>query len=107
MKLNEVSISRECKDNLMSHELISVNYNGLKADFETHYVKYFDTEMGLTEEQAINAKSNMFDTFCTGAIVATNNKSNFRRNFNLPKSVIEEMNKPKVIVPEKPKLILK
>lgn len=33
MKLNEVTISKECKDNLMSHELISVNYNGLKDVF--------------------------------------------------------------------------
>lgn len=106
MKLNQVAISEDVKTHLKNNELLAVNLNSLKDDFERHYVDYFDTEMEITEEMAILSKSSMFETFCMGAVIATDTKSCFRRNFSLPKSVIDEMNKPKIIQPEKPKLQL-
>ncbi len=93
MKLNEVVVNKEVEKNLKNHELIKENYNSLKHDFESQYVKYFDVDQPLNKEQLENVKGIMFESFCFGAVIAVDKNSCFRRNFNLPKRTVDAIGK--------------
>ena len=85
-----------------SQPLIRDNLTGMKKDFERVFK---DTlEMDQPEHIPLEAlqgmKTDMLMTFCWGMCEATNRHSSFRTSFNLPKEVIAEMTKKKIITPD-------
>lgn len=105
-KLIDVPYTQSTMDRLKEHELIAVNIPTLKADFHSVYKDVLDQELAIPEEHCSKIKSDLFAAFCRGAVTATDTTSAFRKNFNLPKSVVEEMNKPQIILPDKPQIIV-
>lgn len=99
--MSEVEILEGVKDQLMAHPLISVNYTSLEKDFSFLYKDTLEVDQPeeVPEAALVEAKSNLFMAFCWGAVTATDGNSTFRRNFNLPKKVLEQMGKKKIIGP--------
>lgn len=102
MKMSEVTIKEDVEKLLKAHELIKVNYNSIMSDFNIIYADVLnqDHPEELPKEQLQEIKSNIFSAFCYGVVVATDTKSTFRQNFNLPKSVQEKIAN-KLILPDK------
>lgn len=98
--LKDAPYNPETNKKLREHELIDVNFGALIDDFERVYAEVLKQELPLPAEHAGKIKSDLFAAFCRGAVVATDTTSAFRKNFNLPNSVIEAMNKPDIILPD-------
>jgi hypothetical protein len=99
-KLFDAPYVKETMDKLCEHELIKVNFGGLRQDFHRIYEGILEQVVPLPPDHAGKIKSDLFAAFCRGAVVATDIQSAFRKNFNLPESVIEEIAKPKIILPD-------
>ena len=98
-KLIDAPYSPELMAKIREHELIDANVGALKEDFHRVYKEVLDQELPLPAEHCGKIKTDLFAAFARGAVVATDTTSAFRKNFNLPKSVIEEMKKPDLILP--------
>ena len=102
MKMSEVEIKTDVKERLKKHPLIEVNYKSLIMDFNIIYKDVLDQDHPeeMPKHHLEEIKSNLFSAFCYGAVSATDTSSNFRRNFNLPKDVMEKISKKKIITPD-------
>jgi hypothetical protein len=98
MKISEVGIDSTTRDILKSHELVSVNYTSLLNDFDKNFGHQ---NLELDADGVTRYKGQMFMAFCMGAVAGVDPKSNFRENYNLPQSVLDELNKTKIKVPDK------
>lgn len=101
MKMSEVLIKTDVEELLKSHPLVEVNYKSILSDFNIIYADILDQDHPeeFPEAQLKEIKSNIFSAFCYGVVSATDLKSQFRLNFNLPKEV-EKKIANKLILPD-------
>jgi hypothetical protein len=102
MKMSEVSYLQEKMELLFKFPIIKANIEFIQKDFETAYEKALDTDMPeeVPKEHLQNLKSDLFTAFCHGVRMASYTDSSYRNNFKLPKEVMDQMSKPKIITPD-------
>ena len=102
MKMKDVSYNQEKIELLFKFPIIKANLELLKIDFEGAYDTALNTDMPeeVPETHLESLKSDLFTAFCHGARLATYTDSNYRRGFNLPTEVMDEMRKSKIILPD-------
>ncbi len=98
MKLREVGIDSNTRTLIKSHEFLNANYKSLLNDFDK---TYGSNDMKLSEAELVDYKGTLFFSFCSGALIAVQAESEFRKNFNLPKRVLDEISKPRIALPDK------
>ena len=103
MKMIDVDYLQEKIELLFKFPIVKANLEMLKLDFEEAYKTALETEMPeeVPETHLQTLKSDLFTAFCHGARIATYTDSNYRKQFNLPLEIVDEMKKSKIIVPDK------
>ena len=102
MKMKDASYVEDKITLLMSFPVIKENLEFLKLDFERVYKGPLDQDdpEEVPEDHLSNMKSDLFSAFCHGCRISADMASEFRQNFKLPKHIMEEISKPKIITPD-------
>lgn len=102
MKMRDVEFMEEKVTLLMNFPIIKANLKSLIKDFDRVYegVLSVDHPEEIPEKHLSQMKSDLLTAFCHGAKEATFLESEFRKNFNLPKEILDGIAKQKLILPD-------
>ena len=102
MKMRDAEFLEEKLTLLMDFPIIKANIQSLIKDFDRVYEGALSTDHPeeVPEIHLRTLKTDLLTAFCHGAKEATFLESEFRKNFSLPKEIMDEISKPKIILPD-------